>query len=113
MAKSTAEGQGPKRGFAPRSEGAYLPRQAAERPVFLVVVKGVDRRTKRRRQWEPAFFLVSAVWERDGWSMPFSAQTLLFWGWQRWEVEVSHREMKSAFGLGEIQCWNARSNVGI
>jgi hypothetical protein len=36
---------------------------------------------------------------------------LLSWAWQRWEVEVSHREMKSSFGLGEIQCWNARSVV--
>lgn len=98
-------------GLRHRVEGPYLLKQAAERPVFLVVVKGVDRRAKRRRQREPAFFLVSAAWQRDGWSMPFSAERLLFWAWQRWEVEVSHREMKTSFGLGEIQCWNARSTV--
>jgi hypothetical protein len=24
----------------------------------------------------------------------------LFWAWQRWEVEVAHRKLKSNFGLG-------------
>ncbi len=94
-----------------RVEGPYLLRTGAEHPVFLVVVKGVDRRAKRRRQREPAFFLVSALWQKEGWSMPFSAEELLSWAWQRWEVEVAHREMKSSFGLGEIQCWNVRSVV--
>ncbi|MDQ7034772.1 MAG: hypothetical protein Q9P01_08020 [Anaerolineae bacterium] len=26
--------------------------------------------------------------------------------WQRWEVEVCHRELKSNFGLGNKQCHN-------
>ncbi len=95
-----------------RAEGPYLLKGAAERPVFLVVVKGVDRGANRRRRREPAFFfLVSGVWEEGGWTMPFLAEELLFWAWQRWEVEVCHREMKTSFGLGEIQCWNARSTV--
>ena len=33
--------------------------------------------------------------------------TLLFWAWQRWEVEVMHRELKSGFGLGQGQAWSA------
>ena len=36
---------------------------------------------------------------------------LLAWLWQRWEVEVAHREMKSGFGVGEMQCWTAVSTV--
>ncbi|MCZ7542652.1 MAG: hypothetical protein M5R40_03520 [Anaerolineae bacterium] len=32
--------------------------------------------------------------------------TLLFWAWQRWELEVCHRELKANFGLGDKQCWN-------
>jgi hypothetical protein len=75
------------------------------------VVKGVDLRAKRRRRRDPSFFLVSGVWEDDQWRLPFSAEKLLFWAWQRWEVEVCHREMKSSFGLGEMQCWGALSTV--
>jgi hypothetical protein len=37
--------------------------------------------------------------------------TLLAWLWQRWEIEVAHREMKTGFGLGEKQCWNKRSAI--
>src|SRR5690606_10830856 len=36
---------------------------------------------------------------------------LLGWLWQRWEIEVAHREMKSGLGVGEMQCWNARSAI--
>ena len=28
------------------------------------------------------------------------------WAWQRWEVEVMHRELKSGFGLGQQQAWS-------
>jgi len=36
---------------------------------------------------------------------------LLAWLWQRWELEVAHRELKSELGLGEKQCWNPLSAV--
>jgi hypothetical protein len=39
------------------------------------------------------------------------AGELLAWLWQRWELEVAHREMKSGFGVGQKQCWNARAAV--
>lgn len=100
-----------------RIEGPYLLKGAAHRPVYLIVVKGVNPRAKSRRRREPSFFLVSAVANAEedggggGWSMPFSAEELLFWAWQRWEVEVAHREMKSGFGLGEIQCFRSLSTV--
>jgi hypothetical protein len=100
-----------------RVEGPYLLRGAPQRPVYLIVVKGVNPRAKSRRRREPTFFLVSAApnaAEEEGgssWSMPYPAEELLFWAWQRWEVEVSHREMKTGFGLGEIQSWGALSAV--
>ncbi len=101
-----------------RVEGPFLLKKASERPLFLLVVKGVERPRKKQRR-DPAFFLVSAL-QSEGrptegrpttWVMPYSPEELLSWAWQRWEVEVSHREMKTSFGLGEIQCWNARSVV--
>jgi hypothetical protein len=36
---------------------------------------------------------------------------LLFWAWQRWEIEVCHRELKSNFGLGNKQCFNPHAAV--
>lgn len=96
-----------------RIEGPYVVKKAAERPVFLVVVKGIDRvRGAKRRTRKPAYWLVSAVLGEDGrWKLPYPAEELLSWAWQRWEVEVCHREMKSGFGLGEVQCWGPRSAI--
>ncbi|MCB8981757.1 MAG: hypothetical protein H6657_30490 [Ardenticatenaceae bacterium] len=36
---------------------------------------------------------------------------LLFWAWQRWEVEVAHRELKSNFGLGNKQGWTPQAAI--
>jgi hypothetical protein len=101
-----------------RVEGPFVVKKAAGRPVFLMVVKGVDRQQRRRgerrrarRRREPAFWTVSAIWEGSRWVMPYPSEELLEWAWQRWEVEVSHREMKSGFGLGEAQCWGRRSAI--
>jgi hypothetical protein len=38
--------------------------------------------------------------------MPLAAEYLLELGWDRWEVEIVHRERKFSFGLGEMQCWS-------
>lgn len=38
-------------------------------------------------------------------------KTLLFWAWQRWEVEVCHRELKTTFDLGHKQCFNPKSAI--
>jgi hypothetical protein len=43
--------------------------------------------------------------------LPLPVRDLVAWAWQRWEVEVCHREMKSGFGVGQLQCWSARSTV--
>lgn len=70
--------------------GTYPLKKAPERPVFLMVVKGIDRaRAGRRGRREPSFFLISAIPEGDGgWTMPYPAEESLSWAWQRWEVEV-------------------------
>lgn len=95
-----------------RVEGPYVRDGLPDQPVFLIVVKGIDRKVNGRRvKRDPAFYLVSARREPGNWRLPFSAEFLLAWAWQRWELEVEHRELKSGFGLGEKQCWHPRSAV--
>jgi hypothetical protein len=95
--------------------GPYLRERAGARPQFLIVVGGATwqagKKQPRRARREPAFYLVSAV-QRDGrWLLPLAAEQILAWIWQRWELEVAHREMKAGFGVGQMQCWNRRSAV--
>jgi hypothetical protein len=95
-----------------RVEGPYLVRGAPQRPLFLLVVKGIDQRPRPHRRRPPSFWLVSAVAAgQGGWRVPWAAEQLLGWAWQRWEVEVAHRELKSSFGLGEPQCWSAQGAI--
>jgi len=96
-----------------RVEGPYLRRGAAERPLFLLVVSGSRRATGRyHRRRRPAYFLVNAAPDgAGGWALPLPAADLVGWAWQRWEVEVCHRELKSGFGVGQAQCWSARATV--
>lgn len=98
-----------------RVEGPVVRDGLPDRPLFLIVVGGKDRwvgkRKPRRKRTDPAFFLVSAAWEGTGWQLPLPIQELLAWLWQRWELEVAHREMKSGLGVGQMQCWNPRSSV--
>jgi hypothetical protein len=93
-----------------RVAGPYLVKGAPARPLFLLVVRGSDPRHGKRRR-EPAFWLVSAVARGGRWRLPARPQELLAWAWQRWEVEVAHRELKTGFGLGEPQCWSPTAAV--
>ncbi|MEJ5343967.1 MAG: hypothetical protein WHS83_03550 [Chloroflexus sp.] len=83
--------------------------------VFLIVRGGATwQRGKRRPRLgrrEPAFYLVTAVKTDTGWVVPLSVGQILAWIWQRWELEVAHREMKAGVGVGQKQCWNKRSAV--
>jgi hypothetical protein len=91
-----------------RSAGPYLVKPAATQPLYLLVVKGVERRTGAVR--EPTYWLVAAEQDAAGaWVLPCPAPVLLAAAWQRWEVEVAHREAKTGFGVGEAQCWSAVS----
>ena len=95
-----------------RVEGPFLRSRVPGQPMFLLVVKGraikQGKRTHRRR---PTFLLVPAKQQDGKWVLPFPLKELLLWAWQRWEVEVAHREMKSGLGLGEKQCWSAEGAV--
>ena len=84
--------------------GPFLRRGAPDCPLFLIIVRGKDNRRTHR---PPLPFLVNAVLDATGqWTLPLPVKQLLFWAWQRWELEVAHRELKSNFGLGNKQCWN-------
>jgi hypothetical protein len=95
-----------------RVEGPFVRDGLPEVPLTLIVIGGGKRPSgARRKNYQPCFFLVSAV-EIDGqWSLPLPIADLLAWLWQRWELEVAHRQMKSGLGLGEKQCWNDRATV--
>jgi hypothetical protein len=96
-----------------RVEGPFVVRKGASQPVFLVVVPGIARQTRRhRRQRDPHFWLVNAVKRGEEWVLPLPAPELVAWAWQRWEIEVSHREMKTTLGVGEMQCWSVTAAVG-
>ena len=89
--------------------GPFLRKGAPARPLFLIVVRGKDNKRTRR---QPLPFLVNAVQDAAGdWVLPLPVADLLFWAWQRWEVEVAHRELKSNFGLGNKQCWQPTAAV--
>jgi hypothetical protein len=95
-----------------RIEGPYVRYDLPFQPVFLIVVRGMDRHIADHRiKRDPAFYLVSAIQQNESWILPFPAEMLLSWAWQRWELEVAHRELKSGFGLGDKQCWNEHAAI--
>jgi len=95
--------------------GPFVREGLPDLPMFLFVVKGMHRKVgKRKLRWKhrkPSFYLVSALQVNNEWQLPLPLETILAWLWQRWELEVTHREMKSGFGVGEKQCWNPRSTI--
>ena len=96
--------------------GPFVREGLPEQPLFLIVVKGMHRlvgkKKLRYKHRGPSFYLISAVQTARGdWQLPLPITTILTWLWQRWEIEVAHREMKSGLGLGEKQCWNKRASL--
>jgi hypothetical protein len=95
-----------------RVEGPFLRRGMSDVPLFLIVVRGQHyTRYGKTKQRDPNFYLVNALWQDDHWSLPFPVLTLLTWAWQRWELEVVHREVKSLFGLGDKQCFQPHAAI--
>lgn len=89
--------------------GPFLRKGAADRPLMLIIVRGKGNQRTRR---QPLPFLVNADQDASGsWCLPLPVEQLLFWTWQRWEVEVAHRELKSNFGLGDKQCWQPMAAI--
>ncbi|MBK8027588.1 MAG: hypothetical protein IPK19_40970 [Chloroflexi bacterium] len=104
--------RGHERRMVARVEGPFVREKMPQTPLMLLCVRGQTwKRTERKRRREPVFYLVNAVWRDGAWQLPFPLQTLLAWAWQRWELEVVHREVKSGFGLGDKQCFNPRAAV--
>jgi hypothetical protein len=95
-----------------RVEGPFVRDGLPHIPLFLIVIGGGKRpKGSRRKTYQPCFFLVSAVLKEGLWTLPLPVDDLLAWLWQRWELEVAHRNLKSGLGLGEKQCWHPRSTV--
>lgn len=95
-----------------RVEGPFLRQTMAAVPLFLICVRGQgwEAGGKRRRR-DPVFYLVNARKEGDTWVLPFEIEMLLGWAWQRWELEVVHREVKSLFGMGDKQASHPQAAV--
>ncbi len=95
--------------------GPYLRERAPAVPLFLIVVGGATwkagKKEPRKAKREPAFYLVNAVLKAGRWQLPLAAPLILAWIWQRWELEVAHREMKAGLGVGQKQCWHPRAAV--
>lgn len=95
-----------------RVEGPFLRRGMPTVPLFLIVVRGQHyTRYGKTKQRDPHFYLVNALHQDDQWLLPFPVLTLLTWAWQRWELEVVHREVKSLFGLGDKQCFQPQAAI--
>jgi hypothetical protein len=97
-----------------RVEGPLVRQGAPHCPLFLLVLKGStqEQRHHWRRRRAPAYYLVNAVPQAEGtWALPRPAPELLAWAWQRWEVEVAQRAMKSDAGVGAVQCWSVPATV--
>lgn len=97
-----------------QATGPWLVRGAPHQPLMLIVVKGIDQvRANHRRRRDPQYFVCSAVEVApDQWGLPLPLAELLGWAWQRWEVEVMHRELKSSWGLGDQPAWSANGAIG-
>lgn len=95
-----------------RVEGPFLRRTMAAVPLMLIGVRGQTwTRAKRSKRRQPCFYLVNAQFKEGVWQLPCPIETLLAWAWQRWEVEVVHREVKSILGLGDKQCFHPLAAV--
>ena len=93
-------------------QGPFVRDGLPDIPLFLIVIGGGKRPPgSRRERYQPCFYLTSAVFVDGKWSLPIPIAELLAWLWQRWELEVAHRQMKTGLGLGEKQCWNDNATV--
>jgi hypothetical protein len=95
--------------------GALLRKGLPQVPLFLLVIAAeswsAGKRRKRRFERPEVFYLINAVQRNGIWELPFPVEAILNWAWQRWEVEVTHRDMKAGFGVGQTQCWNPRAAI--
>lgn len=98
-----------------RVVGPVVREGASHLPLFLLVVGGgshtVGKKQPKTTRTEPVYYLVSAVKQKSEWQLPMPVEELLAWVWQRWELEIAHREMKSDAKVGDMQCSNRHGIV--
>lgn len=85
-------------------DGVYWRRGGGKRCLRLLVVAPVpyaSGKGQRKYYREPAFLLTT--------DLQHSAEILLQAYFDRWQIEVNHREMKSTLGVGHAQVRNPRS----
>jgi len=79
----------------------YWQRGAGKRPLRLVVIAPTPyRKSKSRRLYyrDPAYLLTT--------DLSSSLKQLLQIYFDRWQIEVNHREEKDTLGVGQAQLWN-------
>lgn len=102
--------RGKERHLRVQVSGPWVMKLAADIPLMLVTIAGIDRKHGRsRRARDMMHFLVNARQTATGWELPYPITDLAAWVWQRWEVEVMHRELKSGWGLGDQQQWSPKA----
>jgi hypothetical protein len=95
-----------------RIEGPFLVEGASTKPLMLVLVKGYHLNgAKSRARKEPCQYLVNAASKEGRWGLPLPLEDLVEGTWHRWEIEVCHREIKTSFGLGQMQCWSKKGST--
>jgi hypothetical protein len=93
-----------------RVTGPFLVEGAPDTPLMLLLVKGYHRKHVGQKNRPPCQYLVNAVKIGDEWQLPFPLSQIIEGTWHRWEVEVCHREIKTSFGLGQMQCWSSKGS---
>jgi hypothetical protein len=84
--------------------GIYWQGGARRRPLRLIVVAPQPYRKRKSSKLyyrRPAFLLTTAL------SDPASALLQIYF--DRWQIEVNHREEKDTLGVGQAQLWNETS----
>jgi DDE superfamily endonuclease len=82
----------------------YWQRGAARRPLRLFVLAPtayLKSKSKRLYYRDPAYLLTT--------NLRSSAKQLLQIYFDRWQIEVNHREEKDTLGIGQAQLWNVTS----
>jgi hypothetical protein len=80
----------------------YWQRGAKQRPLRLIVIAPTPyRKSKSKRLYyrDPAYLFTS--------DLRSSLKQLLQIYFDRWQIEVNHREEKDTLGVGQAQLWNA------
>ena len=84
--------------------GVYWQRGAGKRPLRLIVIAPTPYRKSQSKKLyyrDPAYLLTS--------ELRSSLKQLLQIYFDRWQIEVNHREEKDTLGVGQAQLWNAVS----